>query len=155
METIKNIIDKYNIGYVVACIFILFSIGLVCYWTGYHAGERNVDVERVQTVERQLDNASSQLDEATATNQSARNIVTDGVVINERIDASIDRSASAVERSQEANSRTGAAITESQQIVTGAKRTADESAKLIAGSKSILERAYRRTEGPASGRTPE
>lgn len=152
METIKNIIDKYRIGHVVVIGFIMFSIGLVCYWAGYHAGERNVDVERVQSVERQLESARSELNEATRTNQSARELTADSVVINDRIEQRIDSIETAVSRSEEANTRTSAAVEEAQRIITAAKSTATESERIASDSKSILERAKRRTEEKTSAR---
>lgn len=130
---------------IIGCaVFIAFCIACG-YYVGQQSTSRDADIQRVQTVERQLNNAGAELDEATRTNQSARNTVADGVIVNERIDASIDRSASAVERSESANSRTGAAITDAQHIVSDAKRTADENAKLIADSQRIIERAAERT----------
>ena len=131
---------------IIGCaVFIAFCIACG-YYVGQQSTSRDINIQRVQTVERQLTNASAELDEATRTNQSARNTVADGVIVNERIDASIDRSASAVERSESANRRSTDAITEAKQLVRSASATADENAKLIADSQRIIENARIRFE---------
>lgn len=150
METIKNYIRLYPVRCVLVVNFIvLFVVGIGCYTAGRQSAERDFNLSRVQTTERQLESARSELSEAVRANQSARDITTDSIVVNNRIEQSIDRSASAISRSEAANERTSAAVDAAQQLVREAKRTAEQDTDLIADSKRILERAVQRNKRTA------
>lgn len=133
---------------VVGIIVLLLCIG--CYTYGQRAAERDIELQRVQSAERQLTNVGAELDEATRTNQSARNTVADGVIVNERIDASIDRSTARISDSETANGKTSTAITDAQLIVRDASATAEQSERVISDSTAILDRAYKRAQKAAS-----
>lgn len=150
VEKIKSYINSCNIGGWAIIVIILLCLG--CYFAGRNSAERDVDVRRIQSTQQQLNNATEQLEKAVRENQSARRVVTDGVVINDRIEQRIDSSETAVSRSEKANARASAAVEEAQRIITAAKSTATESERIASDSKSILERAKRRTEEKTSAR---
>lgn len=148
MRNVEKIADYLRL-YPVRCVIIisfivLFVVGIGGYYVGQQSTSRDADIQRVQTVERQLTNAGAELDEATAENQTARRIVDDSAVINQRITESVDRS-------QSANTRTADAVEQAQSIVRNASATADENAKLIADSQRIIENARIRFEKGTSG----
>ncbi len=156
MRSVEKITDYLRL-YPVRCVLVisfivLFVVGVGCYYAGQQSTSRDINIQRVHTVERQLNNAGAELDEATRTNQSARNTVADGVIINERINDAVARSKESIERSESANRRSTDALTEAQQLVRSASATADENAKLIADSQRIIENARIRFEkGTSSG----
>lgn len=135
----------------IVCVF-LFCVGITCYFGDRGTTERGTDIRRIQSSQQQLESATEQLDEAVRENQSARNVATDSIIVNDRIEQSINRSTSAVEQGKAANTRTSAAVSEAQRIITDAKSTAAESERIISDSKRILERAQKRTEISATGR---
>lgn len=146
VETIKHYIN-WRIGAIGVIVVILLCVG--CYFAGRESAERDANIQRIQSTQQQLNNATKQLDEATRENQSAREITADSVVINDRIEQRIDSSETAVSRSEEANTRTSAAVEEAQRIITAAKSTATESERIAGDSKSILERAITRNQRTA------
>lgn len=151
VEKIKSYINSCNIGGW-AIIIILLCLGCYFYFAGRNSAERDANIQRIQSTQQQLNNATEQLDKAVRENKSARRIVTDSIVVNERIEQRIDSSETAVSRSEEANARASAAVAEAERIITVAKSTATESERIAGDSKSILERAKRRTEEKTSAR---
>lgn len=147
METIKRYINWRIVGAIGVIVIVLLCIG--CYVAGRESAERDANIQRIQSTQQQLNNATEQLDEAARENQSAREITADSVVINDRIEQRIDSSETAVSRSEEANARTSAAISEAKQLVADAKRTAEQDSSIITDSKSILERAITRNQKAA------
>ena len=151
METIKNYIRLYPLRFVLTVsLIVLFVVGIGCYTAGRQSAERDANLSRVQTTERQLNDASKQLSEAARTNSTARNVAQRSEQLNESIKYSIDRGSESVENSKAANQRTATKIAEAQRIIADAKRTAIESERIARDSKSILEGARERTEKEAS-----
>lgn len=134
--------------YYIAAIIAVIGICAICYHVGYGSATRDVNIQRVQSTQQQLDNAREQLKEADRTNRSARELVTNSVTTNDRIKQSIARS-------EDANRRTSTAVNEAKSIVTDAKRTAEQDERIIADSKSILERAIERARQTEKNGTAE
>lgn len=149
MGKIKNILCARSAYFFVFLCIIVFLICFICFNAGRESAERDNELRRVRSTQQQLDDTAKQLNEAVAENRAARKLVTDSIVINERLDASLDRSSSAVARSEAANKRTGSAVSEAQSIIADAKRTAEQDAKLISNSKLIIERAVQRNKRTA------
>lgn len=137
-DKIKTILIKYR-SY---CYVLIGVVVLACAWA-YHSGRqsalRDVNIERVQRINEQLEQARDGIDSATRTNNEARSVVTNGIVINERIEQSIDRG-------QSANARTSESIAEAQRLIDESKQGFSESQRIISDSKSILERARARAQ---------
>lgn len=149
VETIKGNLGR-NTGIIVAiviCIVLCICIG--CYLAGRESAERDADIRRVQSTQQQLDDATEQLDEATRTNNTARDTAQRSEQLNESIRYSVDSSADAVAKSKAANARTSAELSEAKQLVADAKRTAEQNSSIIANSESILERAITRNQRTA------
>ena len=133
---------------VVGIIVLLLCIG--CYTYGQRAAERDIELQRVQSTQKQLEYTSTELTNATTTNSTARGIVTDGIRLNDAIDASIDRSTARISDSETAYGKTSTAITDAQLIVRDASATAEQSERVISDSTAILDRAYKRAQKAAS-----
>lgn len=150
VEKIKSYINSCNIGGWAIIVIILLCLG--CYVASRESAERDADIRRIQSTQQELDDATKQFDEATRTNNAARDTAQRSEQLNESIRYSVDSSADAVAKSKAANARTSAAVREAEQLVAEAKRTAEQDSSIITDSKSILERAKRRTEEKTSAR---
>lgn len=150
METITNYLRVHPLRCVIiTSLFVLF-IGIGCYTAGQRTAERDAQLQRVQSTQKQLEYTSTELTNATTTNSTARGIVTDGIRLNDAIDASIDRSTARISDSETANGKTSTAITDAQLIVRDASATAEQSERVISDSTAILDRAYKRAQKAAS-----
>lgn len=150
VEKITQYINRRTlcIACTVSLIVLLLCIG--CYTYGQRAAERDIELQRVQSTQKQLEYTSTELTNATTTNSTARGIVTDGIRLNDAIDASIDRSTARISDSETANGKTSTAITDAQLIVRDASATAEQSERVISDSTAILDRAYKRAQKAAS-----
>ena len=153
MEKIKKYVYFHRVRFItVVVIILLFITGIGCYFAGRNSEKRDIDIGRVQQTQRELNNVTKQLDEATRTNNAARDTAQRSEQLNESIRYSVDSSADAVAKSKAANARTSAGVSEAKQLVADAKRTATESEYIARDSQSIIERAERRTEEKTSAR---
>ena len=138
MEKVKNYITTYPIRCLCIIGIVVLLIGGLCYFFG-QPGDSDANLDRVSDAKQQLNDASEQLDAATATNREAKSTIANSILLNQSIRDSINQSA-------KSNERTGAAITEAQHIAEDAKRTADENAALASDSERILAAARARAE---------
>ena len=136
---------------VVGIIVLLLCIG--CYTYGQRAAERDIELQRVQSVERDVQSAATEVTNAEATNRNARETVTESRLINNSTGHSVDRSIESVKRSKAANSDARATVTEAQQLARDTKQSISESEQLIASSQRILDGAYQRAQETAAQRT--
>lgn len=146
MEQIKEYIINHFVYFVIALCFIVLLIGISCYSAGQRAAERNAELQRIQSVEKQLEYTSTELTNAERANSTARNVIKDGIKLNNGISRSIDRSTEAVNRSENANKRTSDTITNAEQLVRDAAATNNESERIIRNSQSIIEAARARNK---------
>lgn len=137
MEKVKNYITTYPIRCLCIIGIVVLFIGGLCYFAG-QSGDSDTDLERVSDAKQQLNNASEQLDAATATNREAQSTLANSIFINQRITDSINQSA-------KSNARTGEAITEAQSIIRDADATAKQSANIVSDSQRILNTARARS----------
>lgn len=153
METITNYLRVHPLRCVIITSLFVLLVGVVCFVAGRitASGGSDVDIGRVQSTQKQLEYTSTELTNATTTNSTARGIVTDGIRLNDAIDASVDRSTARISDSETANGKTSTAITDAQLIVRDAKQSISESEQLIASSQRILENARNRAEGQGTG----
>ena len=150
MGTVKYYIHRYYVYVIVGlCACLLIGYGL--YSAGRSSAERDADIQRIQSAQQQLESTRTELEAATATNQSARDAVGDSVIVNERINDAVARSKESIERSESANRRSTDALAEAQRLISDTKRTAVESEHLVADSRAIIERAAERTARAEEG----
>lgn len=155
METITNYLRVHPLRCVIITSLFVLLVGVVCFVAGRitASGGSDVDIGRVQSTQKQLEYTSTELTNATTTNSTARGIVTDGIRLNDAIDASIDRSTARISDSETANGKTSTAITDAQLIVRDASATAEQSERVISDSTAILGGAYQRAQETAAQRT--
>ena len=144
METITNYLRVHPLRCVIITSLSVIFIGIGCYTAGQRTAERDAQLQRVQSTQKQLEYTGTELTNATTTNSTARGIVTDGIRLNDAIDASIDRSTARISDSETANGKTSTAITDAQLIVRDASATAEQSANIVSDSQRILNTARAR-----------
>jgi hypothetical protein len=135
----------------VSLIVLLLCIG--CYTYGQRAAERDIELQRVQSAERNVQSAATEVTNAEATNRDARETVTESRLINGNIGHNVDRSIESVKRSKAANSDARATVTEAERIARDTKQSITESEQLIASGQRILGGAYQRAQETATQRT--
>ena len=143
VEKVKNYITTYPIRCLCIIGIVVLLIGGLCYFFG-QPGDSDANLDRVSDAKQQLNDASEQLDAATATNREAQSTIAKSILLNQSIRDSINQSA-------KSNERTGAAITEAQSVVRDANATAKQSANIISDSQRILNTARTRSTPRAGG----
>ena len=137
MEKVKNYITTYPIRRLCIIGIVVLLIGGLCYFFG-QPGDSDANLDRVSDAKQQLNNASQQLDAATATNREAQSTIANSILLNQSIRDSVNQSA-------KSNERTGEAITEAQSIIRDADATAKQSANIVSDSQRILNTARARS----------
>ena len=124
--------ETYKRYLILGAVIVLCLLCFIAYWAGRSTADRDAELERVSDVKQQLDYTTTELNNATRTNNAARNTITDSIRINDE---------------------TKRAITDAQLIVRDASATAEQSERVISASTAILDGAYQRAQETAAQRT--